>query len=86
MVVSFALICIILSVLFAVWRIIRGPTWGDRVAGLDCLGVSLAVRIVLLALRTGFTAFLDAALIVSILGFVSTVALTRYRLARRIER
>jgi multisubunit Na+/H+ antiporter MnhF subunit len=54
------------------------------VAALDFLGVCLAVLIVLLALRTGFTAFLDAALIVSILGFLSTVALTRYRLSRRL--
>jgi multicomponent K+:H+ antiporter subunit F/multicomponent Na+:H+ antiporter subunit F len=84
MVVDIALACIMLSQVFGVYRIVRGPTWGDRVAALDFLGVCLAVLIVLLALRTGFTAFLDAALIVSILGFLSTVALTRYRLSRRL--
>jgi multicomponent K+:H+ antiporter subunit F/multicomponent Na+:H+ antiporter subunit F len=84
MVVDIALGCIMLAQVFGVYRILRGPTWGDRIAALDFLGVSLAVMIVLLALRTGFTALLDAALIVSILGFLSTVALTRYRLSRRL--
>lgn len=84
MVLNIALACIVASILLAVYRVARGPSWGDRITALDFLGVNIAVLIVLLALRTGFTAFLDAALIVSILGFLSTVALTRYLLHRRV--
>lgn len=83
MVVTIAVVCIVVSIVFACYRMIVGPTWGDRVVALDFISVSIAVLIVLLALRTGLTAMLDAALIVSILGFASTVALTRYRLVRR---
>ncbi len=86
MVVDIAFGCIILALFIAILRIIRGPTLGDRIAALDFLGVGLAVLIVLLAMRTGFTAYLDAALIVSILGFLSTVALTRYILSRGMQK
>lgn len=86
MVVDIAFICIILALLISCFRIVRGPTLGDRIAALDFLGVGMAVLIVLLAMRTGFTAYLDAALIVSILGFLSTVALTRYILSRGMQR
>jgi multicomponent K+:H+ antiporter subunit F/multicomponent Na+:H+ antiporter subunit F len=41
---------------------------------------------VVAALRTGFTSLLDAALIISILGFLSTVALARYLLRGRVMR
>ncbi len=86
MVVDIAFGCILLALLLACYRLARGPTLGDRIAALDFLGVALAVLIVLLAMRTGFVAFLDAALIVSILGFLSTVALTRYIMSRGMNR
>ncbi len=86
MVVDIAFICIILALLMGALRLVLGPTLGDRIAALDFMGVSLAVLIVLLAMRTGFVAFLDAALIVSILGFMSTVALTRYIMSRGMQK
>ena len=86
MVVDIAFICIILALLMASFRLARGPTLGDRIVALDFMGVSLAVLIVLLAMRTGIAAFLDAALIVSILGFMSTVALTRYIMSRSMQK
>ena len=84
MAVDIALVCLVLSVAVAVYRVLRGPSWGDRITGFDFLGVSLAALIVVLALKTGLTAFLDVALIVSILGFLSTVALARYLLRGRV--
>lgn len=84
MVLDIALACLALSVVLAVYRVLRGPSWGDRITGFDFLGVSLAALIVVLALKTGLTSFLDVALIVSILGFLSTVALSRYLLRGRV--
>lgn len=84
MVLDIALACLALSIILSVYRVLRGPSWGDRITGFDFLGVSLAALIVVLALRTGLTSFLDVALIVSILGFLSTVALSRYLLRGRV--
>lgn len=84
MIVNLALACLTISILLTVYRVLRGPSWADRILGLDFLAVNVAVLIVVLALRTGSTAFLDAALIVSILGFLSTVALSRYMLDGKV--
>lgn len=84
MILDLALGCLTLAAALAVYRVLRGPSWGDRIVALDFLGVDLAVLIVVLAMRTGIIHFLDIALIVSILGFLGTVAFTRYLLNGRI--
>lgn len=81
---TIALIALAVSIGLTLYRVLAGPTWGDRVLAFDFLGVNVAVMIVVIALKTGFTAFLDAALIVSVLGFLSTVALSRYLLKGRV--
>lgn len=84
MVLTIAIVCLSVSVLLTTYRVLRGPTWGDRVTAFDFLTVTLAVLVVVVALRTGYTAFLDAALLISLLGFLSTVALARYLLRGRV--
>lgn len=84
MIVNLALACLAASILLTVYRVLKGPSWADRILGLDFLAVNIAVLVVVLALRTGSTAFLDAAVIVSILGFLSTVALARYMLNGKV--
>ncbi|MFO7544678.1 MAG: monovalent cation/H+ antiporter complex subunit F [Trueperaceae bacterium] len=84
MVIDIALGCLAVAIVLATVRIVRGPTLGDRITGFDFLGVNLAVLVVVVALRTGFADFLDAALLLSILGFLSTVALALYLLHGRV--
>ena len=84
MVIDIALVCLLLAIVLTLYRILKGPSWGDRITAFDFLGVNIAVLVVVLALKTGYAAFLDAALIVSILGFLSTVALTRYLLEGKV--
>lgn len=79
-----ALLCLLFAVGVAVYRVVRGPSWGDRITAFDFLGVNLAVLIVVLALRSGFESLLDVALLVSIVGFLTTIALTRYLLLDRV--
>jgi len=85
-VTTVALICLLVSVVLTVYRVVRGPSWGDRITAFDFLTVNLAVIIVVLAMRSGFESLLDVALLVSILGFLTTVALTRYLLLNRVLR
>lgn len=79
-----ALVCIGFALAVSIYRVARGPGWGDRIVALDFLGVNVALLVVVLAVRTGFGGFLDAALIISILGFLTTVALSRYLLTGRV--
>ena len=84
MVLTIALICLVVAIALTLYRVLIGPTWGDRIAALDFLSTALAVLIVIIALKTAQTAFLDVALVVSILGFLGTVALARYLLVGRV--
>lgn len=81
---TLALICLLISVTLTTLRVLRGPSWGDRLTALDFLSVNLAVLIVVLAIRTGFESLLDVALLISVLGFLTTVALTRYLLLGKV--
>ena len=78
MVLTIALICLVIAIVLTIYRVIQGPTWGDRITAMDFLTSCLAVLIVIIALKTGFTDLLDIALLMSVLGFLSTVALARY--------
>lgn len=67
-----------LAMLLCVWRLLRGPDAPDRVLALDTLYVNAVALIVVLGLRWRSELMFEAALIVALLGFVSTVALARY--------
>ena len=79
-----ALVCLIVSFGLGTYRVLKGPTVGDRITAFDFLAVNLALLIVVVALRTGYSSLLDVALLVSILGFLGTVALARYLLSGRV--
>lgn len=84
MIVNVALGVLTLSVVLVVYRVLRGPSWGDRIMAFDFLGVNVVALIVLATVRFRVEAFLDAALVLSLLGFVGTVALARYLLFGRV--
>ncbi|GHF87368.1 MULTISPECIES: monovalent cation/H+ antiporter complex subunit F [Deinococcus] len=86
MIVDLALGIVTLSVLLVTYRVLRGPSWGDRIMAFDFLSVNLVVLVTLLAVKTRLLVTLDAALLLSLLGFLSTLALTRYLLTGRVMR
>ncbi len=73
-----ALLLLALAMVCAVWRMIIGPRAQDRVLALDALYVDGMLLLVTLGLRTGTIFFFEAALVISMLGFVATVALAKF--------
>ncbi|MFN9389067.1 MAG: K+/H+ antiporter subunit F [Betaproteobacteria bacterium] len=69
-----------LAMLLNVYRLLRGPDTADRILALDTLYVNATGLIVLLGLHTGSTLYFEAALLIAALGFISTVALSKYLL------
>lgn len=67
-----------LAMALAVWRIARGPRAQDRVLGLDTLYVNAMLMTLTFGVRTGSTLYFEAALIIALLGFASTVALAKF--------
>ncbi|MEC7119987.1 MAG: K+/H+ antiporter subunit F [Pseudomonadota bacterium] len=81
-VLQFALLiglaAISLAMLLTGWRLVQGPTLMDRILALDTLYINVVTLIILLGLYLNNTLLFEAALLVAMLGFVSTVALARY--------
>ena len=67
-----------LALVLCGWRLLRGPTTTDRILAIDTLYLSAVALIVMLGMRWGSAMLFEAALLVAMLGFVSTVALARY--------
>ncbi len=67
-----------LALLLCGVRLIRGPQKVDRILALDTLYINAVALIVLIGIRLQTPLLFEAALIVAMLGFVSTVALARY--------
>lgn len=75
---SIAIVAVTLAVALCAWRLFRGPETTDRILALDTLSMNAVALIVLLGIRWQTALLFEAALLVAMLGFTSTVALARY--------
>lgn len=64
----------------ATFRILWGPRAQDRVVGFDSLYVNAMLMLLVFGIRSGSTLYFEAALIIALFGFVSTVALAKFLL------
>jgi multicomponent K+:H+ antiporter subunit F len=69
-----------LALACATFRILRGPRAQDRVVGFDSLYVNAMLLVLTFGMRSGSTLYFEAALMIALLGFVSTVALAKFLL------
>lgn len=66
------------AMLLTAFRLFRGPRAQDRVVSLDALYVNAMLLVVTFGINTGSTIYFEAALVIAILGFVSTSALAKF--------
>lgn len=71
---------VMVSLLMNVWRILIGPHITDRILALDTLYINSIALIILLGLYNGSALYFEGALLIAMLGFVSTAALSKYLL------
>lgn len=60
------------------YRVVRGPRAQDRVLCLDAMYVCAMLLALTAGIRTGSGVYFEAALIIAVLGFVSSVALAKF--------
>jgi multicomponent K+:H+ antiporter subunit F len=60
------------------FRLIRGPRAQDRVLCFDAFYVDAMLLLVTFGIRTGTKIYFEAALAMTLLGFVSSVALAKF--------
>ncbi len=78
--IALAFVAIGVSIAFTLGRLLIGPSIPDRVLALDTLYINVVALLILLGIDGSGTAYFEAALLISLIGFLSTVALARYAL------
>ncbi|KYF55237.1 hypothetical protein BE08_06025 [Sorangium cellulosum] len=64
--------------LLCVIRICRGPSLLDQVLAFDCLVLDVVGAVLVLSVLLGTALFIDVILVITLLGFVGTIALAAY--------
>lgn len=60
------------------YRVVRGPTIPDRVVALDAIATNVVAIAVLVAIATDRGLFVTASLVLAIIGFISTITVSKY--------
>ncbi|MGO2132693.1 MAG: K+/H+ antiporter subunit F [Halomonas sp.] len=75
-----SLALILMAIVFNTFRLLHGPSMPDRILALDTMYVNSIALIVLLGLWLNTKTYFEAALLIAMLGFISTVAICKYLL------
>jgi multicomponent K+:H+ antiporter subunit F len=76
--INYALGCVVVAMLFCTVRLLIGPAAPDRVLALDTLWMCGMLLALILGIRFSSQIYFEAALLVALLGFVSTIALAKF--------
>jgi multicomponent K+:H+ antiporter subunit F len=73
-----ALVALAVGQVLSMVRLFKGPTTGDRILALDTMVINALGIVIVLGIHQGFKVYFEVALLIAMLGFVSTVALARF--------
>lgn len=74
----FAFGCVALAILLNLYRLLAGPSSGDRILALDTMTINVIALIVLFGIRVTSANYFEAALLLAMVGFVATVAYCKF--------
>lgn len=77
-ILMFVLIIMSISLLVCFIRTVIGPTMPDRIVALDSFGINLIGFIAVLMILQETIAYSEVILVISILSFVGTIALSKF--------
>lgn len=77
---GFALVCVSLAMLLSLFRLLRGPTLGDRILSVDTLTINVIALIVVFGVAEATQTYFEAALFLAMVAFVGTVAYCKFLL------
>jgi multicomponent K+:H+ antiporter subunit F len=73
------------SILLASIRLALGPSLPDRILALDTLYVNAVATAILLGIGFDTFAYMEAALLIALMGFIATVSMARYAARGRVS-
>lgn len=69
---------IVVALVLNLFRLLRGPGLPDRALALDTMYINSVALIVLYGIDSESRLYLEAAMLIALIGFVSTVAVAKY--------
>ncbi len=75
---TYAQIALGVAACLACWRTIGGPRAQDRVLGVDTLYITVMLLLVVTGMRMGTPYLFEGAMVIGVLGFVTTVSLAKF--------
>ncbi|MFY8135416.1 MAG: K+/H+ antiporter subunit F [Aquimonas sp.] len=75
---------LLLALALAGWRLLRGPAVEDRILAIDTMYINTIALLMLLGMWLRSDIYFEAVLVIAMLGFVGTLALSRYAMRRDI--
>ncbi len=82
--IGFAFFCVVMAMLLCTIRLLIGPTVHDRVLALDTLWMCAMLLAIMFGIRFGNLIYFEAAMLIALLGFVSTIALAKFMMRGEI--
>jgi len=76
----FGFAAVSVALLLNLWRLVMGPTLMDRVLAFDTMVINVIALIMFYGMQQDTTLYFESALLLSMFGFISTVAFCRFRL------
>ncbi|MGV6889339.1 K+/H+ antiporter subunit F [Rhodophyticola sp. SM2404] len=80
----FAVSCYAIALALDLWRIAIGPDSADRILALDTMVINVIALLVLYGVWRGTAIYFEPAMLIAMVGFVSTVAYCRFLLRGNI--
>ena len=77
---SLAFIMVGLAILLSFIRLIIGPNTPDRILALDTLYINSIALLILLGINLQSALYFESALLIAVMGFMGTLALSKYLL------
>jgi len=76
--IGYALVCVLVAMALCALRLLIGPSAHDRVLALDTLWMSGMLLALVLGIRYGTQVYFEVAILIALVGFVSTVAMAKF--------
>ncbi|MFN3994527.1 MAG: K+/H+ antiporter subunit F [Tabrizicola flagellatus] len=77
---TFMFACIALAFVLNIWRLFTAPTLTDRIVTLDTMAINALALVVLYGIHAGTGLYVEVSVLLSLTGFLGTVAYCKFLL------
>ena len=77
-VIPIAMLMVSLAIVLNLWRLVIGPSLPDRIIALDTMYINTIALLIIYGVYQGSALYFEAALLIAVMGFAGTVALSKY--------